>query len=53
MSIAKVNLEIARLFQWFSENQVKGNTENVITKDKSSEVYIGESVITIVIMKNY
>ena len=34
----------AKLFQWFSENQAKGNT-NVITKDESSEIHIGECII--------
>ena len=38
----------ARLFQWFSENQLKGWNQtpiNVNTKDTSSEIHIGELII--------
>ena len=35
----------ARLFQCFSENQWKETQINVITKDKSSEIHIGDSII--------
>ena len=38
----------ARLLQWFSENQMNGNTDKchwLITKDKSSEIHIFESMI--------
>ena len=36
------------LFRWFSENQVKGNTDKchlLMTKDKSSEIHIGKSIM--------
>ena len=38
----------AKLFKWFSENQVTGNTDKchlLLSKDESSEIHIGDSII--------
>ena len=38
----------AKLFKWFSDNQMKGNTDKchlLLSKDESSEIHIGDSII--------
>ena len=38
----------AKLFKWFSDNQLKGNTDKchlLLSKDESSEIHIGDSII--------
>ena len=38
----------ARLLKWFSDNQMKRNTDKchlLMSKDKYSEIHIGESII--------
>ena len=38
----------AKLFKWFSDNQMKGNTDKchlLLRKDESSEIHIGDSII--------
>ena len=38
----------AKLFKWFSDNQMKGNTDKchlLLSKDESTEIYIGDSII--------
>ena len=38
----------AKLFKWFSDNQMKGNTGKchlLLSKDESSEIHIGNSII--------
>ena len=38
----------AKLFKWFSGNQMKGNTDKchlLLSKDESSEIHIGDSII--------
>ena len=38
----------AKLFKWFSDNQMKGNTDKchlLLSKDESSEIYLGDSII--------
>ena len=38
----------AKLFKWFSHNQMKGSTDKchlLLSKDESSEIHIGDSVI--------
>ena len=38
----------AKLFKWFSDNQMKGNTDKcylLLGKDESSEIHIGDSII--------
>ena len=38
----------AKLLKWFSDNQIKGNTDKchlVLSKDESSEIHIGDSII--------
>ena len=37
----------AKLFKWFSDNQLRGNTDKchlLLTKDESSEIHIGLSI---------
>ena len=37
----------ARLLKWFSDSQMKGNTDEchlLLSKDKSSEIHVGESI---------
>ena len=37
-----------KLFQWFSDNQLKGNTGKchlIVSSDDSTEIQVGESVI--------
>ena len=41
-------LAAARLFKWFSDNQIKGNTDKcqlLLIKVESSEIHIGDSKI--------
>ena len=36
----------AKLFKWFSDNQMKGNTDKchlLLSKDESAEIHIGDS----------
>ena len=38
----------AKLFKWFSDNQMKGNTDKchlLLSKNESSEIHIGDSII--------
>ena len=38
----------AKLFKWFSDNQMRGNTDKchlLLSKDESSEIHIGDSII--------
>ena len=38
----------AKLFKWFSDNQMKGNTDKchlLLSKDESSEIHIGDSIV--------
>ena len=38
----------AKLFKWFSDNQMKGNTDKchlLLKKDESSEIHTGDSII--------
>ena len=38
----------AKLFKWFSDNQVKGNTDNchlLLSKGESFEIHIGDSIV--------
>ena len=38
----------AKFFKWFSDNQMRGNTDKcqlLVSKDESSEIHIGDSVI--------
>ena len=38
----------AKLFKWFSDNQMRANTDKchlLLSKDESSEIHIGDSVI--------
>ena len=38
----------AKLFKWFSDNQMKGNTDKcylLLSKDESSEIHTGDSII--------
>ena len=37
----------AKLFKWFSDNQMKGNTDKchlLLSKDESSEIHTGDSI---------
>ena len=38
----------AKLFKWFPDNQMKGNTDKchlLLSKDESSEIHIGDSIV--------
>ena len=46
--ITSIQDAAANLFKWFSDNQMKGNTDkyhSLLSKDESSEIHIGDSVI--------
>ena len=46
--IASLQDSSERLFQWFSENQLKGNTDKchlIVSSDDPTEIQVGESVI--------
>ena len=46
--IASLEDAAAKLFKWFSENQMKGNTDTchlLLSKDESSEIHVGNYII--------
>ena len=46
--IASLQDSSEKLFQWFSDNQLKGNTDKchlIVSSDDSTEIQVGESVI--------
>ena len=48
MHLHIIYIIFARLFKWFSENQIKRNTDKchlLKSKDKSSKIHVGESII--------
>ena len=46
--ITSLQSAAAKLFKWFSHNQMRGNTDKchlLLSKDESSEIHIGDSII--------